>query len=106
MLQNHGTLLENAMKAFLEPTEVYAVQIESMQFLIRATEILMETDSIDDESMNLKVLISNMSRLSLLTKIKGVMSSNNLPPLFISSIVDFVTLMIKADFKKSLPVLT
>jgi len=65
----------------------------------------MEHESHDQEQSYLTQITNIVSKNSFFTKAKQILQDPQLPPLFIASFMRFLTITIKVDFKKSIPVI-
>jgi hypothetical protein len=107
LLSDNGSLIEEALNASLESKEICSVKIAALAFLESACDCLMLNESIDGaEGISMSFVTTIISKISFMTRVKEVLNGRTIPALYVSGIVKFMAMAIKADFKKSLPVLT
>jgi hypothetical protein len=108
LLKTHPSLVEESLECFLNEKEVYAAKIASIGFFTKVCEVLMATEGFmeeTEEGVDMGYVIKIINKHSFLTRIEGLLYQENVPALFVCSVIRFMKCL-KSDFKNWLPIFT
>ena len=108
LLNNHASLIEKSISTALDEMELPVVKTLALDFINWVSEMLLRTQNCEnqDEVVSLETVRIMIGKQSFLSRIKEALNDWQIPPLYAASIVRFVTVAVKADFKWSIPILT
>ena len=126
LLKTHPSIVQGALKSYLQQQEIFAVKISVLKFLnlvcdglIRNCELtreelqnetLIQGDDCfigsSSEQVSVATLLQAVSKQGLITQIHFILSQKDCPLLFLTLTMKFLHKLLQMDYKRALPVLT